>query len=149
MANVYLEKIASLAGAVAEGAAAVGRVAAKGVVNGAKALGKQVHLSMGGGFRDHAFHKLGIKDSVELARFGGSRKGINELRNATIKKANPKNSAELRAKIKEFRSKTVPQLKRDQTDARIITGTAVGATAYGAHKIKSKADEPNVQTYNY
>jgi hypothetical protein len=40
-------------------------------------------------------------------------------------------------------------LKKDQTDARMVTGVLGAGATYTGMKIKSKLDEPQVQTYNY
>lgn len=143
MNNIYLEKIASLTGAAMGAAAAVGRVAYKGV----KAVANQAHLATGGAYMNHAQNVLGIKDPQKLARMGGSKK---QLWQATKKNlgANP-NKRQVRDAFKTFKDDTLPGLKNTQTDARIALGATAAAGAYAGSKIKSKLDEPKVTTYNY
>jgi hypothetical protein len=148
VANIYLEKIAGLAQAghlAMDGAKAVGRVAAKGV----KAVGNQAYLATGGSYIDHA-HKLGVRDPYKLADFGDKQKRVHKLWSQTKKNMGPGASrAQVKAGFKEFKQKTVPNLQRKQTDARITVGAISAAGAYGASKVKEKLDEPKVQTYNY
>lgn len=145
MANKYLEKIASKAdtlwgGAVA-GAKAVGRVAHKGV----KAYGNQIHLSLGGAYREHAHDVLGVRKTYELAEIGGDKKGISKLYEASKKKF-----GDTPAHQKEWEEKTLPGLKRKQTDARITLGATTAAGVYGAKKVKEDLEGPSTQTYyNY
>lgn len=145
VANKYLEKIASkadsLADAAVAGVKAIGRVAHKGV----KAYGNQIHLSLGGAYREHAHDVLGVRNTYQLAEFGSGEKSINKLYEASKKKFG--DTAEHH---KEWTDKTLPHLKHKQTDARITLGATTAAGVYGAKKLKEDLQGPQTQTYyNY
>lgn len=149
MANVYLEKIAGFAdigkrvvGVAGSAAKAVGRAA----VSGTKALGTQVHLATGGAFVDHA-HKVGIRDPYKLADAANGSRLWKMTRDHELGKGAAKDK--VRAHFKEFKDKTMPELKKTQRNARIRLGALAAGTTYAGVKVKQKLDEPKVQTYNY
>jgi hypothetical protein len=152
MANKYLEKIASLASMAVEGTKSVGRIALKGT----KAVGNQVHKSLGGGYQDYARTNLGVRDHNVLSKINGSKSGIHELNRAGMQALHKDlgtigKTPTFKDKMRMARDlkKKLPELKKDQTDARMVTGVLGAGATYTGMKIKSKLDEPQVQTYNY
>lgn len=137
MANVYLEKIASLA--------AVGRAVGKGVKAVGRAATNQVYLSTGGAFVDHAA-KLGVKDPYKLAGATDVQK-LWKMSRGTLGK-NP-TRADVHAHFKQFKNQTLPELKKTQRNARIRVGATTAAVGYGAYKAKEKMNEPKVNSYEY
>jgi len=146
--NKYLEKIASLGGAIAAGAGSVGRVAAKGV----KALGHQVHLATGGVYTTHAEKVLGVRDPYKLAeRFAGKESTVvgNIWKDTRAKLGPTASKADKSNAYKKFKANTLTDLQKKQRDARLIVGGTAALGATGVVKAKSALDNKNVQTYQY
>lgn len=138
MTNKYLEKIASLAGDVVRSVGRIGK-------NTAKAVGGQFHKAIGGGFQDHAFNHFGIKDPHKLADITGSGKGLKNFKRVATK------GQSFSAKKQTLRDLQphIDRLKKEQFDARIVSGGIAAGAGYGAVKVKEKFDQPKVDTYNY
>lgn len=149
MANKYLEKIAmGIGSGIRAVVSGVGRVA-KGT---AKAVGNQVHLAGGGGFRDYAHNHFGVKDPFELSKFtfGGGRADAKRLMRMAQKHNKAGFSYPNDAKsMKGWARGAIGDLQKKQLDARIRVGAMGAAGAVGAVKLKQHLEEPQVQSYNY
>lgn len=140
MSNVYLEKIASLTGAIGSTLRSVGRVGYKAVSN----LGNQAHLAMGGGFRDVAARDLKITDPSKLVGI----KNAKTLGRAFQKTLPPKSSNRfVRAETQKYLRPAVRGLQQQQTDARIILAGTAGGVGFGVNAIKNRTDNANQSQY--
>ncbi len=153
MSNRYLTKLAAGGNAVfnainsvtrlaGAGLGAAGRVAGKG----AKAFGNQVHLSVGGAYRDAAM-KAGVRDPVKMMDINGSQAGLRNMARAIKKTQSPNSAASTILKRgpkdrADFRQ-TVKGLQQKQLDARIISGATIAGGAALTMKAKDKIAERN------
>lgn len=137
MANKYLEKIAS----IMDGVRAIGRVARKGVA----AYTDQVYKATGGVYINQA-KKMGVTDIDELAKHSNPMK-IKSL----YRKQNPAAAGTFKTNASNRKAfvNNLRDLKKDQTDARIIAGGVTAGAVAGGVALKKKIDGPDVNTYSY
>lgn len=144
--NKYLKKIAG----IADIAKSVGRV----VGGGLQSYRNQVHLSLGGGFRDFARDNLGVKSLHKQTFYGGSPEKIEKLRRLYAQKNSIGNSfGDKRKVLRNFNNQVLPGLKKQQLDARIrTTAVTAGGVALGVkakHKIDNMRTPEQVATDYY
>lgn len=141
MSNKYLEKIAGFGDMVGS----VGRI----IGNGAKAYGNQVHLALGGGFRDYAHNTLGITNPAKLQNLNGSKEGLTAIKKAIIK--DKPSFTEKKEALNNFKNIVEPDLRKKQLDARITAGAITAAGITGIVKGKNSYDsyQQNQQQQQY